>query len=392
MPLIISLIAEFIADFSIEAKNFHVDVNEPDRVWAVVNYRGQSFATSPELVSLSFNSQGLCYRLTAGYVIDRTAGDSKGLGHVYGLREVSDKPLSPLQTRSVPAWIYLATESLLNKASTISTPTIPKPTIPKPEVPRSVVPVVKVPVAPLPKPAAVPVTKVPVAPLPKTVVPSAPVPVAKPVPPAASTNAASTAKKEVVPAEKPAVVEAPKKAASTAAIPAFSFLNFKAPAVAKKAEVKASVVAPAIAKEQPKIAAPVAAKKIAPAAPSFNPFGGSNVSSSTVKNVEAESKIESKAASVPAPAVAKISTAPKFSLFGGAAPAKKATSPVSIVAPIEEEKPIEKPVKPVTKLSSPFSFSYSKGGTGKLSTTKKTTDKPVAADNNAKDNVLEKKK
>lgn len=63
-------------------------------------FKGKSFTTCPEAVSVSYNSDGLCYRITAGYAIDRIEGDSEGLGGVYGLKQVT-QPLPALQTRTL---------------------------------------------------------------------------------------------------------------------------------------------------------------------------------------------------------------------------------------------------------------------------------------------------
>jgi hypothetical protein len=39
-------------------------------------------------------------RVSAGYVVDRKQGSTSGLVNIFGLKEVSDKPFSVLQTRS----------------------------------------------------------------------------------------------------------------------------------------------------------------------------------------------------------------------------------------------------------------------------------------------------
>ena len=62
---------------------------------------GNSYQGPPEAVSLSFNEQGLCYRTTAGYVLDKEEGNTNGLGGVFGIFEAIGTPLPWWETRAV---------------------------------------------------------------------------------------------------------------------------------------------------------------------------------------------------------------------------------------------------------------------------------------------------
>ena len=81
---------------------FNVDPMEPNRVWffsrGVVTHSGvlyfgamkmkptgKTVVVPPQVLSMSFNTEGLCYKLTGGYSVDRTVGNTGGLGGVFGL-------------------------------------------------------------------------------------------------------------------------------------------------------------------------------------------------------------------------------------------------------------------------------------------------------------------
>merc|ERR1711892_1230230 len=55
---------------------FNVDPMEPN---------GTSVVIPPQVLSMSFNKEGKCYKLTGGYSVDRTVGNTGGLGGVFGL-------------------------------------------------------------------------------------------------------------------------------------------------------------------------------------------------------------------------------------------------------------------------------------------------------------------
>jgi len=81
---------------------FNVDPMEPNRVWffsrGLLNHSGtlmfgamklkptgKKVITPPQVLSMSFNEDGQCYKLTGGYSVDRTVGNTGGLGAVFGL-------------------------------------------------------------------------------------------------------------------------------------------------------------------------------------------------------------------------------------------------------------------------------------------------------------------
>jgi len=81
---------------------FHVDPTEPNRVWFFsrgvlthsgvllfgamkIQPTGKTVVGPPQVLSMSFNTEGLCYKFTGGYSVDRTVGNTGGLGGVFGL-------------------------------------------------------------------------------------------------------------------------------------------------------------------------------------------------------------------------------------------------------------------------------------------------------------------
>lgn len=82
--------------------NFCVDPLEPNRVWfmsrGVLTHTstlkfgssefkatGRRIKEAPQTLSMSFDDAGRCYKLTGGYCVDRTCGDSGGLGGLFGV-------------------------------------------------------------------------------------------------------------------------------------------------------------------------------------------------------------------------------------------------------------------------------------------------------------------
>ena len=98
---------------------FEVDSYDPERVWVISKgsgtqtgeivlggkvlgpATGNPYQGAPEAVSLSFNEQGLCYRTTAGYILDKEEGNTNGLGGVFGIFEAIGTPLPWWETRAV---------------------------------------------------------------------------------------------------------------------------------------------------------------------------------------------------------------------------------------------------------------------------------------------------
>jgi len=81
---------------------FTVDPMEPNRVWffsraemkhtgtlkfGAKHYppTGKEVVCTPQVLSMSFDREGRCYKFTGGYSVDRTAGNCDGLGGVFGM-------------------------------------------------------------------------------------------------------------------------------------------------------------------------------------------------------------------------------------------------------------------------------------------------------------------
>lgn len=77
-------------DLNPQYYGFTVDPLEPGRVWAFSRAVGSnpetglSFQTPPQGISYTFNSEGKVTKLTIGAVLDRTEGNTGGLGGLFG--------------------------------------------------------------------------------------------------------------------------------------------------------------------------------------------------------------------------------------------------------------------------------------------------------------------
>jgi len=82
--------------------NFHVDPLEPNRVWfqsrgkykhtgelkfgsKIIKPTGKVVCSPVQMLSMSFNDAGQCYKLTGGYSVDKTVGNTGGLGGLFGI-------------------------------------------------------------------------------------------------------------------------------------------------------------------------------------------------------------------------------------------------------------------------------------------------------------------
>mmetsp|Transcript_64093 Transcript_64093/g.77065 ORF Transcript_64093/g.77065 Transcript_64093/m.77065 type:complete len:305 (-) Transcript_64093:217-1131(-) len=82
--------------------NFSVDPLEPNRIWFMSRgayehlgtlkfgptefpATGKLLQLPPQVFSMSFDETGKCYKLTGGYNVDRSVGDTGGLGGVFGI-------------------------------------------------------------------------------------------------------------------------------------------------------------------------------------------------------------------------------------------------------------------------------------------------------------------
>ncbi len=105
---------EAFPDFDYNAYNIEVDQYDPERVWLITKSTGtlkkdiikngkvvvaasnQKLVAPPEAISFSFNEEGLCYKVSAGYVVDKLEGNSNGLGGYRGIIESV--------SGSIPVW------------------------------------------------------------------------------------------------------------------------------------------------------------------------------------------------------------------------------------------------------------------------------------------------
>lgn len=82
--------------------NFNIDPLEPNRIWMLSRgaYEhlgtlcfgptkfpptGKRVCLPPQCFSMSFDGDGKCYKLTGGYNVDRSVGDTDGLGGMFGI-------------------------------------------------------------------------------------------------------------------------------------------------------------------------------------------------------------------------------------------------------------------------------------------------------------------
>jgi len=81
---------------------FTLDPTEPNRVWfmsrarmthtgqlkigsTIIEPSGKVVEPCPQILSMSFDKEGRCYKFTGGYPVDRTVGNTGGLGGVFGI-------------------------------------------------------------------------------------------------------------------------------------------------------------------------------------------------------------------------------------------------------------------------------------------------------------------
>lgn len=120
--------------------NFEIDAYEADRVWVIVKGEGKmendltkngktilacnnrTYNGPPEAVSVSINDQGLCYKITSGYVLDKSQGNTYGLGGNEGILEAIGCGLPFFETRSFSDLV----DAAFGKVPLVSSPTISK--------------------------------------------------------------------------------------------------------------------------------------------------------------------------------------------------------------------------------------------------------------------------
>ena len=125
--------------------NFQVDPLEPNRLWALSRgmltqeHRGPLFPAPksieeqrngnaqlnlpPQCFSFSFNEKGQVYKMTGGYCVDRAAGDTHGLGGLFGVLEAAGTNRIPM--REGHPWNWW-TRSMMWEALSLRVPQIIK--------------------------------------------------------------------------------------------------------------------------------------------------------------------------------------------------------------------------------------------------------------------------
>ena len=70
----------------------------------------KAFVNPPQVCSLTFNEAGLVTKYTIGYVVDRSVGNTGGLGGLYGILYAIGRPLPFPEAqpwrKSLPYWAF----------------------------------------------------------------------------------------------------------------------------------------------------------------------------------------------------------------------------------------------------------------------------------------------
>ena len=122
-------LTEYIADSDRPLKftNAHLDPFEPDRVWLTFYPKstGNGYEGAPEVIGVSINVDGLCYKVTAGYITDRTKSAGGALvGGNYGYKNTS-----PLGTTSINGFSLAVAEAFVPKSAPVASANKPKPVV-----------------------------------------------------------------------------------------------------------------------------------------------------------------------------------------------------------------------------------------------------------------------
>ena len=322
---------EMLPDLRSDFFNYEIDSYDPERVWVISKAKATGYKSAPEAISVSFNEQGLCYRASAGYILDKDQGNTNGLGGVYGILEAIGSPLPWYESRTIAELPELIKKSIFSPAPAKTAPPAKKIAAPvaKPSPPVA---------------AAKPVVAV--------VEKAAPV-IAWPAPVTAKTAAVAkpAAVKPAAVASKPVVKAAAKPVPAPAPV---ATVTPVAPTVKKVEETKGMFAFLNAPQQKAKPASP------APSAPATAP-----VAAVTTKTAPVQSKTPVKSAPVTAPAPAPV--AAKVPV--------KAASKVAIIEPAAEVVVAAKP-KPSGGM---FSMKISKGNMGPKKAEPVPTPEPVAA-------------
>lgn len=355
----------FLPDLKTNSYCFEVDSFDPERVWVisrgsgtmtgplvfggkvVLPATGNVYRGAPEAVSLSFNEQGLCYRATAGYILDKEQGNTKGLGGIYGILEAIGSPIPWWESRTIAELPTLIKESLFPSSAPVEAvrvePVIKRPVVVAKEVtkPAEVQRIVQK-ESPPPPPVAV-----------KPVAVVAPVTVPLPVVQAPrSLEKKSESKESVVPPK--AAVSAPTPKAPAPSSPKgglFSGIMPKTKQVTKSVPVVSETVV--VSAPTPKAPAP------------SSPKGG--LFSNIIPKPKQVSESVAPAASKAAVEASKPSTVSKSPPPASKPVPSKIVKKDAAPAPVQIESIPDPKPKPKSG-GGMFSMTISKGGTGKLST------------------------
>jgi hypothetical protein len=353
----------FLPDLKTNSYCFEVDSFDPERVWVisrgsgtmtgplvfggkvVLPATGNAYRGAPEAVSLSFNEQGLCYRATAGYILDKEQGNTKGLGGIYGILEAVGSPIPWWESRTIAELPTLIKESLFPSSAPVEAvrvePVIKRPVVVAKEVtkPAEVQRIVQK-ESPPPPPVAV---------KPVAVVAPVPVPV---VQAPRSLEKKSESKESVVP-EK-AAVSAPTPKAPAPSSPKGGLFSGIMP---KTKQVTKSVP---VVSERVVVSAPTP-KAPAPSSPKGGLF------SNIIPKPKQVSESVAPAASKAAVEASKPSTVSKSPPPASKPVPSKIVKKDAAPAPVQIESIPDPKPKPKSG-GGMFSMTISKGGTGKLST------------------------
>ena len=119
---------EAFPDLQTKFTNFRVDPFDPYRIWVdglgigtwtgpLMGKAGNGFRYKgpTEAISLTFNDEGLCTRLTAGVAMDPTEGNTGGLGGVFGFFYATNDVLPGFPSRPLPNLLARAAEKMSSK-------------------------------------------------------------------------------------------------------------------------------------------------------------------------------------------------------------------------------------------------------------------------------------
>ena len=357
-------------DLKTEACCYEVDSYDPERVWVisrgsgtqtgplilggkvVMEPSGNSYVGPPEAVSVSFNEQGLCYRASAGYILDKEQGNTKGLGGIFGIFEAIGSPLPWWESRTIDELPGLIKDSLF-------------PPTPAPTSARKISPPPTLPVQ-IAKEITVVADNIDVTVAVKS--PAAPPAVAKFAPPKVSTLASkkTEVKKTVEPKE---VVVTSVSQAKPEVDAKKSFLSFLNPVSLPKKAIAS--VALSVETDTPIVVAPKAKKAVSVPVPSKNIPSAPVIVKAPIGKVDQKQKaavVTRLSETVPLPVA--VTEKPKstgmfsFKVSKGNMGEKK--GPIVIPSPDVPTAPIVE-VKPKAT-GGMFSMKISQGSTGKLST------------------------